>query len=240
MGGSVHQAMLSEPDVVANVDFGTIALIVDRRGGNRQQEGDHRLDRPARLVHTADAFGVWSVVVVVRDGLLALLSRGAMYGYQLRAEFEAATGSRWPLNIGQVYSTLQRMERDGLVATVDDGVPPGGDRRRYELTEAGRVALDGWFSRPVPREIPDRNEVAIKLVMAVSSPGVDIRGVIQTQRAATMAALLTVTRAKLAAGGDVRASLVAESVIFNAEAEVRWLDHCESRLADLENEEPAP
>jgi DNA-binding PadR family transcriptional regulator len=155
-----------------------------------------------------------------------------MYGYQLRAEFEASTGSRWPLNIGQVYSTLQRMERDGLVAGVDEGVPKGGDRRRYELTDEGRAALDGWFARPVPREVPDRNEVAIKLVMAVGSPGADVRRVIQTQRAATMAALQAVTRERRAAG-DLQSSLVADSVIFNAEAEVRWLDHCEARLGDL-------
>jgi DNA-binding PadR family transcriptional regulator len=169
-------------------------------------------------------------ILVIRDGLLALLSRGAMYGYQLRTEFEASTGSTWPLNIGQVYSTLQRLERDGLVAPVEDGTPPGGDRRRYELTEAGRAELDRWFARPVPREIPDRDEVAIKLVMAVTVPGVDVRAMIQTQRAATMAALQAVTRAKAGAAGDLRASLVADSVIFSAEAEIRWLDHCESRL----------
>ena len=51
----------------------------------------------------------------IRHGLLALLAQEPMYGAQLRSEFESRTGGTWPLNVGQVYTTLSRLERDGLV-----------------------------------------------------------------------------------------------------------------------------
>ena len=70
----------------------------------------------------------------VRHGLLALLERGARYGYQLRAEFEEATGGTWPLNIGQVYTTLSRLERDGLVRALPES---DGGQRPYEITDDG-------------------------------------------------------------------------------------------------------
>ena len=63
----------------------------------------------------------YSQVMSVRHALLALLSEGPKYGLQLREEFEARTGEIWPLNVGQVYSTLQRLERDGLVESDGSG-----------------------------------------------------------------------------------------------------------------------
>jgi DNA-binding PadR family transcriptional regulator len=177
--------------------------------------------------------------VSIRYGLLALLSKNPMHGYQLRTEFEASTGATWPLNVGQVYSTLQRLERDGLVVeSGDSGGPdgPGRDRRRYQLTDAGRDDLAKWFASPVEGQATTRSELVIKVIMAADLPEVDVRAVIDSQRAECMHALQTQTRAKARLGSDRRSSLVADSVIFNAEAEIRWLDHCEARLAgrDLE------
>jgi DNA-binding PadR family transcriptional regulator len=177
--------------------------------------------------------------VSVRYGLLALLDREPMYGYQLRQEFEAGTGSTWPLNVGQVYTTLGRLERDGLVevtAAADDA------QRRYTISDAGRAEVQSWFATPVRHSSPPRDELAIKLALAVRTPGVDVRAVIQTQRTATVRALQEYTRAREAAGEDLSWLLVADSLIFAAEAEVRWLDHCETRLvraAALE-QPPAP
>jgi DNA-binding PadR family transcriptional regulator len=163
----------------------------------------------------------------VKHGLLTLLDRGPMHGYQLRAEFEASTGATWPLNIGQVYSTLGRLERDGFVEPV-----AGGDesQRLYAITETGRAEVEAWFATPVSGE-PARNEVAIKLAFAARTPGCDIAAVVQTQRRATVKALHDYTRARERAGNDLSWQLVADSLIFAAEAEVRWLDHCESKLA---------
>lgn len=163
----------------------------------------------------------------VKHALLTLLDRAPMHGYQLRSEFEASTGTTWPLNIGQVYSTLARLERDGFVTPVE-----GGDQsqRLYAITEAGRAEVRTWFSTPVAGE-PARNEVAIKLAFAAGTPGLDVAEVVQTQRRATVKALQDYTRAREQAGTDLAWQLVADSLIFAAEAEVRWLDHCESKLA---------
>ena len=185
----------------------------------------------------------------IRHGLLALLEDGPMYGYQLRSQFEARTGSTWPLNLGQVYTTLGRLERDGLVEAA------GADSEGhifYRMTDPGKAALVDWFERPVSRTTPPRDELAIKLALAVTVPGVDVGTVIQQQRSATMSALQDYTRLKrgrptgaTAEPADMAWSLVLDSLVFAAEAEVRWLDHCEARLrrAQLERaaaSEPAP
>lgn len=164
----------------------------------------------------------------IRHGLLALLHREPMYGYQLRTEFEHATGATWPLNVGQVYTTLTRLERDGLVA--DQGQDDEG-RVRYAITDAGRAELTGWFGAPITAQDRPRDELAIKLALAVAVPGVDVTAVVQRQRAATVARLQELTRLKRDSGDDLSWSLVVESMRFQAEAEVRWLDHCEAELA---------
>jgi DNA-binding PadR family transcriptional regulator len=170
----------------------------------------------------------------VKHSLLALLEQEPMYGYQLRAEFEERTGGTWPLNVGQVYTTLTRLERDGLVegAGADDE-----GHVIYQVTPAGRDEVSAWFTTPVPRTQPPRDELAIKLALAVTVPGVDVGAMIQRQRTATIAALQDYTRLKRSGAAaspsapeDLAWSLVLESLVFAAEAEVRWLDHCEARL----------
>ncbi|MEE4545316.1 PadR family transcriptional regulator [Streptomyces sp. V4-01] len=178
----------------------------------------------------------------IRHGLLALLEQGPRYGFQLRTEFESRTGSTWPLNVGQVYTTLARLERDGLV------VPGGEDEAGhalYAITAGGRDELRAWFASPVDRANPPRNELAIKLAMAVGSPDVDVRAVIQAQRVHTIKAMQDYTRLKAQAmeavargegapdRDDVAWQLVLDQLIFQAEAEARWLDHCETRLVRL-------
>lgn len=187
----------------------------------------------------------------VRQAMLALLEQGPMYGYQLRAEFEQRTGEAWPLNIGQVYSTLTRLERDGLVEVVGGAQgtsSPDSDRQHvsYRATDEGRAEVSQWFATPVPRSQPPRDELAIKLAIAVTLPGVDVTTIIQRQRSATMASLQDYTRLKRtgraadpAEPADLAWSLVLDALVFDAEAEVRWLDHCEARLrrAALERED---
>jgi DNA-binding PadR family transcriptional regulator len=150
----------------------------------------------------------------IRHGLLALLEREAMYGYQLRAEFESATGSTWPLNVGQVYTTLTRLERDGLVQPQDED---DDGRVRYAITEAGRAELEGWFAAPVTAQDRPRDELAIKLALAVTVPGIDVRAVIQRQRAATVSRLQDLTRLKAGAEAELPWSLVLENLRFGDE-----------------------
>ncbi|SDQ12255.1 DNA-binding transcriptional regulator, PadR family [Curtobacterium sp. UNCCL20] len=172
-------------------------------------------------------------------GVLALLVRGPGYGYQLRGEFEHRTGGSWPLNIGQVYTTLDRLERDGLVArgdTDDDG------HVVYTATDAGRDEVARWFSEPVPPK-RGRDELAIKFALAVTVPGVDVTHLVQVQRTAAVRNLQDLTRLKRTAdpSEDLAWSLVLESMLLQAEADVRWLDHVESSVARYRpDEHPAP
>ncbi|QDY77886.1 PadR family transcriptional regulator [Streptomyces qinzhouensis] len=178
----------------------------------------------------------------IRHGLLALLEHGPRYGSQLRTEFEARTGSTWPLNVGQVYTTLNRLERDGMVA--QSGEDDAG-HALYAITEAGRSELKTWFEAPVDRSSPPRDELSIKLAMAIGAPGVDIRKVIQSQRHHTVKAMQDYTRLKMQAlaaiesgegpeeRNDIAWLLVLEQLIFQTEAEARWLDHSEARLIRL-------
>jgi DNA-binding PadR family transcriptional regulator len=154
-----------------------------------------------------------------------------MHGYQLRTEFEATTGSTWPLNIGQVYTTLARLERDGFVEPVGES----DGRVTYRLTDSGHAEVLVWYETPVARENRPRDELAIKLAMALTTPGVDVHRVVQRQRTGTLRSLQELTRLKAGADqvADAAWLLVLEAMIFQAEAEVRWLDHCETRLAAL-------
>jgi DNA-binding PadR family transcriptional regulator len=165
----------------------------------------------------------------VRQGLLALLAEQPMGSYQLRQQFEARTGGTWPLNIGQVYTTVQRLVRDGLVEPLPGD--EGSDVERFRLTDAGRAEVAAWWTTPVDRGEPARDELVIKLALAVTAPGVDARDVVQRQRTASMRALHEYTRLKAGAGADDLAwSLVLDNLVFAAEAEVRWLDHVEARV----------
>ena len=166
----------------------------------------------------------------IRHGLLTLLAEQPSYGYQLRSRLEARTGGTWPLNIGQVYTTLSRLQRDGLAEEAGEG---DGGQTTYRITDAGRAAVVDWFASPVTRSAPARDELAIKLALAVGSPMADVRQVVQVQRAATMRSLQELTRLKARADADADLAwlLVLDALVFQAEAEIRWLDHCEARVA---------
>jgi DNA-binding PadR family transcriptional regulator len=165
----------------------------------------------------------------VRHSLLGLLDSGPMHGYGLKTEFEAATGDVWPLNVGQVYTTLGRLERDGLVRTEADA----DGQKIYAITEAGRGELRRWFETPVARDVVPRQELAIKLAFAMRSPSADVADVVQRQRAATVRSLQEVTRLKAdaEAEGNLAWLMMLDALVFQAEAEARWLDLCEARLA---------
>lgn len=167
----------------------------------------------------------------VRQSLLAILDQGPCYGYQLRHEFDRRTGSTWPLNVGQIYNTLERLERDGLVerGEVDDQ-----GHVYWQITDAGSAEVAGWLSSPVIRTLATRDELAIKLAVAATLPGVDVTAVIQAQRTASLDQLQSLNRAAYAGESGTPAelawSLLIDSMVFTAEAEIRWLDHIEHRL----------
>ncbi|MCU1456132.1 MAG: transcriptional regulator, PadR-like family [Actinomycetia bacterium] len=164
----------------------------------------------------------------VRHALLALLSEGPKYGLQLRQEFEDRTGEVWPLNVGQVYTTLQRLERDGLVASEgsDDG-----PQKRFQISGDGYQELLSWLQVPPADLQPPRDELVIKVLVAVEVPGVDVHDVIQVHRRHLVELMQRFTTMKADAGADdVALALVVDAELFRIEGAVRWLDSAETRL----------
>jgi DNA-binding PadR family transcriptional regulator len=165
----------------------------------------------------------------VRHALLALLAEGPAFGRRLQQEFESRTGEVWPLNVGQVYTTLQRLERDGLV--VSGQSEGGGAQKDYEITSPGRDELEHWLTTPDEAETPPRDELVIKVLVAVRVPGVDVRSVIQAHRRRLVEEMQAYTRVKTqAAHDDHGLALVVDAELFRLEGVVRWLDAADARL----------
>jgi DNA-binding PadR family transcriptional regulator len=164
----------------------------------------------------------------VRNALLALLAEGTKYGLQLRQEFEARTGEVWPLNVGQVYTTLQRLERDGLVQS--DGGETEGPQKDYRITDGGRRELAEWLRTPPDSFPPPRDELVLKILVATGVPDADLRAVIQDHRRHLVEAMQRYTHLKAeAAEDDVTFGLVVDAELFRLEALVRWLDAADAR-----------
>jgi DNA-binding PadR family transcriptional regulator len=166
--------------------------------------------------------------VSVPFALLALLSEGAKHGLRLQNEFESRTGEVWPLNVGQVYTTLQRLERDGLVESDGEGER---SQKRYKITSAGVDELADWLRTPPELVPPPRDELVIKVLVALQIPGVDIHEILQVHRRQVIEVMQRYTRVKAeAAEDDVPLALVADAELFRLEAIVRWLDAADVRL----------
>ena len=165
----------------------------------------------------------------VRHALLALLSEGPKYGLQLREEFEARTGEVWPLNVGQVYTTLQRLERDGLVESDGDG--QDGPQKGFRITSAGARELSWWLRTPSDMSSPPRDELVMKVLVALRVPGTDARDVIQVHRRYLVGLMQQWTRIKEAeAESDIGLGLVVDAELFRLDAVVRWLDAADGRI----------
>jgi DNA-binding PadR family transcriptional regulator len=165
----------------------------------------------------------------VRHALLALLSEGPKYGLQLRHEFEERTGEVWPLNVGQVYTTLQRLERDGLIQSDDEG--EAGPQKSFRLTADGGAELDAWLRTPPDLSSPPRDELVIKVLVASRVPGVDVHDVVQTHRRHIVELMQEWTRVKRDAGPDeVSVALVVDAELFRLDSVMRWLDAADARL----------
>jgi len=170
----------------------------------------------------------------VRNGLLALLSEGPKHGFQLKKEFEERTGALWQLNVGQVYTTLGRLERDGLVEPEARPGHDADDQRPFHLTDAGRREVAEWFATARLRDLPDRDELVVKVTLA-QELGVDVTAVIDEQRRVSTEVMQSHTRAKARVADDDMARLFAiDAAISHVEAELRWLDLCEARIAHQE------
>lgn len=161
----------------------------------------------------------------VRRGLLAILDQGPCYGYQLRSEYARRTGAT--LNVGQIYTTLDRLERDGLIEK------RGADERghvSWGLTPAGRRDVEEWFA--VADVATGRDERAFKIALAATLPGVDARALVDVERASALARRDALRGEESDDGADVAASILRAAEIARAEAEIAWLDAVTGLVAD--------
>jgi DNA-binding PadR family transcriptional regulator len=165
----------------------------------------------------------------VRFALLALLSEAPKYGMQLRDEFEAVTADVWPMNVGQVYTTLQRLERDGLVEAGSAADEEG--KKAYRITTQGQAELIEWLRTPPPAASPPRDELLTKVLVALRVPGVDVHDLIQAHRRQVLELMQQWTRFKeQETEFDLAFALVVDSELTRLAALVRWLDLAEGHV----------
>jgi DNA-binding PadR family transcriptional regulator len=163
--------------------------------------------------------------------LLALLSSGPAHGYELKQAFESRFGAVWPpVNIGQVYSTLQRLERDAMVRgyEVDQGTRPA--RHVFEITEAGLRVLAEWLNSPDagPRM---RDEFFLKLILSRLAGLAEPMEIIERQRLTYLQELRDLNNIADRAGKDNTVTrLLAEGAMLHIQADLKWLDLCEERI----------
>ena len=167
----------------------------------------------------------------MRYPFLALLAEGPAHGYELKQALEQRFGDVLPpLNAGQVYTTLARLERDGLVNGSE--VPDDTRQKRvYELTRAGRDALQKWVATPTTGTRL-RDEFFMKLVLAGLSGISDPRTLIDRQRREYLQALRDLADATPTSNGNAVAARLVEGAALHVEADLKWLDLCEERLKE--------
>jgi DNA-binding PadR family transcriptional regulator len=166
----------------------------------------------------------------MREVFMALLSGSGGHGYELKQSLEHRFGSLLPaLNSGQIYSTLARLERDGLV----EGDAVAGDargKRRYRLTDAGRKVLDAWVGEPVPGARL-KDEFFVKFVIATSAGLADPRALVEAQRTEYLQSLRDLDSRLAETGPSPTAELLIEGAVLHLKADLEWLDLIEQRLA---------
>ena len=168
----------------------------------------------------------------VRHGLLALLDRRSMHGYEMRRELETELGPDWAVNYGQIYSTLERLLRDGYVVqseTVATSEAP--DRKLYTVTPAGRAELRRWFTSPMDGVETGRDELFAKIILSLTGD-VAVEDVIHAQRKGLLRRIGSLTELKehLDPELELAAVLQVDMFIMRTEAIIKWLDTAEAKI----------
>jgi DNA-binding PadR family transcriptional regulator len=145
----------------------------------------------------------------------------------------------WPLNVGQVYTTLQRLERDGLVES--DDTSEDGPQKGFRITPAGEDELGAWLRTPPDLSSPPRDELVIKILIALRVPGLDVHEMVQVHRRYLVQLMQEWTRLKeYAADRDLGFALAVDAELFRLDSVIRWLDAAEGRIRRVSFEPPAP
>ncbi|MCG3140773.1 MAG: hypothetical protein HDKAJFGB_01896 [Anaerolineae bacterium] len=182
----------------------------------------------------------------VRHAVLGLLAQRPRHGYELHAAFEAVVGGaqNWDVKPAQIYTTLARLEENGLVVKDSVAQDGGPEKRVYAITEEGRSALRAWYQAAVERE-HQRDEFFIKLMLCLGAGASDPQQIIQVQRGKLYQDLhaVTVQRTRLNARYELARILLLDKTIMYLEADLRWLEMIQARLSEIERQalpEPEP
>ena len=161
---------------------------------------------------------------------LGLLEDGPRHGYDLKRSYDERFGADKPLAYGQVYATLARLLKHGLVAV--DGTEPGAgpERKRYVITDQGVADIDHWLGEPEEPDVYLQSTLYQKLVLALLT-GRAAAEVLETQRTRHLERMRELTRRKSA--GDLADKLICDHAIFHLEADLRWLELTAARLDEL-------
>lgn len=165
--------------------------------------------------------------------LLGLLETGPRHGYDLKRTYDERFGQDKPLPYGQVYSTLSRLLRNGLIEATGVEAGEGPDRKRYAITDAGVTDLAEWLGSPEPPASYLHNVLYTKVVLALLS-GRSATDVLDVQRAAHLRTMRELTQRK--ASGDLADTLICDHALFHLEADLRWLELTAARLEELAGE----
>ncbi len=163
----------------------------------------------------------------VSYGLLGLLEATPRHGYELKREFDESFALWRPLDFGQVYATLSRLERNGQVRLVGEEAGAGPSRKYYAITSQGRTALDRWIFVPQPSQPFLQSELFVRVLLAVRS-GRDVQQLLDAQRARHVDEMRSLTEAKEKA--ELGDTMLLDYALFHLEADLRWIDHTSRRL----------
>ncbi|HTW19355.1 MAG TPA: PadR family transcriptional regulator [Mycobacteriales bacterium] len=170
----------------------------------------------------------------IQHAVLGLLEDGPSYGYELKAKFEAAIGPQWGrLNIGHLYQTLDRLERDGLVSSERVVADTRPDRRMFTLSAVGRTELAEWLEQPAERNNGYRDELFFKLLVAARQGTAAVTGVVSRQRAYQLAQLRTLADLRESHADDALVQLLIDAARLHNEADLKLLDLAHAARARL-------
>jgi DNA-binding PadR family transcriptional regulator len=169
----------------------------------------------------------------LKFGILGLLAEESLHGYEVKTRFDALLGHTWEVNIGQVYSTLQRLERDNLVESIGER----GDRGKlaYQLTPQGHQALDHWLSEPEAEPQHLHDDLFVKLMLIRRLANGNMEGLITRQRRLYLQRLRDLAELEKRAREEDRPDLLLliKGAVIHTEADIKWLDVCREQLASL-------
>ncbi len=162
---------------------------------------------------------------MIKGALLGLLAVKPMHGYDLKVSLDRVLGETTKINVGQVYTAINKLEKNGLITANLVAREDRTDLKVYHLTPAGEQELQEWFAAPVEK-VDLRDELFVKLTLARRSGLADVAAIIRTQRSVNMATILELTQLKEAfeQQGDEEIVLLIEGAILHLEADLRWLE----------------